>query len=206
MKKDVLTRPFAPEQVRTRPGQGGKSLSYVETHAVIARLNEASEYEWSFEIARHEVLADEVIVLGKLTIDGVTKMAFGGSTVTRDNSGKEVSLADDLKAATSDAIKKTATLFGIGLELYGGAPARQAPQTEEERRGPQVDDRLTSRQLAALQSACRRKGLSGNHLTALVGERYGKNNPQMLTRSEASNLISALTGTNGGRTQLGEAT
>ncbi len=25
VKKDVLVRPFAPEQVRTRPGQGGKS-------------------------------------------------------------------------------------------------------------------------------------------------------------------------------------
>ena len=70
MKKDVLTRPFAPEQVRTRPGQGGKSLSYVETHAVIARLNEAADFDWSFEVVKHEVLADEVIVLGKLTIDG----------------------------------------------------------------------------------------------------------------------------------------
>jgi len=195
MKKDALTRPFAPEQVRTRPGQGGKSLSYVETHAVIARLNEASDHEWSFEVVKHEILADEVIVLGKLTIDGVTKMAFGGSTVTRDNSGKELSLADDLKAATSDAVKKTATLFGIGLELYGGAPARQPQRTEEQ--PPRVDDRLTSRQLAALQSACRRKGWSGNHLTALVDERFGKNNPQMLTRSEASNLLSELAGTNG---------
>jgi hypothetical protein len=38
MKKDVLVRPFTPDQVKTRPGQGGKSLSYIETHAVIARL------------------------------------------------------------------------------------------------------------------------------------------------------------------------
>src|SRR5580693_8457626 len=143
MKKDVLTRPFAPEQVKTRPGQGGKSLNYVETHAVIARLNEAADFEWSFEVTKHEVMVDEVIVLGKLTIDGVTKMAFGGSSVTRDNSGKEVSLADDLKAATSDAIKKTASLFGIGLELYGGATAGPAP-TSEERAAPRSDERLTS--------------------------------------------------------------
>jgi hypothetical protein len=198
VKKEVLTRPFAAEQVRTRRGQGGKSLSYVKTHAVIARLNEASDHEWSFSIERHEILADEVIVLGKLTIDGVTKMAFGGSAVTRDNSGKEVSLADDLKAASSDAIKKTASLFGIGLELYGASPtARQQPRSEEQPAAPRVDDRLTSRQLAALQSACRRKGWSSSNLSALAGERYGKTNPQMLTRTEASNLISELTGTNG---------
>jgi hypothetical protein len=141
------------------------------------------------------VLVEEVIVLGKLTIDGVTKMAFGGSSVTRDNSGVEVSLADDLKAAASDAIKKAASLFGIGLELYGGAPA-QGP-TSEPRRTPRAEDRLTSRQLAALHSACRRKGWPNDQLTALVDERFGKDNPQMLSRSEASSLISELTGTNG---------
>jgi hypothetical protein len=196
VKKDVLTRPFAPEQIRSRPGQGGKSLSYVETHAVIARLNEAADFDWSFEVEKHDVLAEEVIVLGKLTIDGITKMAFGGSSVTRDNAGNEVSLADDLKAATSDAIKKAASLFGIGLELYGGTPAGSAPRSEE-RRAPRVDDRLTSRQLAALQSACRRKGWSNDHLSTLVDERFGKNTPQTLTRSEASSLISELTGANG---------
>jgi hypothetical protein len=196
VKKDVLTRPFAPEQVKTRPGQGGKQLSYVETHAVIARLNEASDHAWAFSIEKHEVLADEVIVLGKLTIDGVAKMAFGGSSVTRDNSGEEVSLADDLKAATSDAIKKTASLFGIGLELYGASPQAPVPRSEE-RSAPRTDDRLTSRQLATLQSACRRKGWGAGHLMALVDERFGKNNPQLLTRSEASSLISDLTSANG---------
>ena len=84
---------FSPEQIRQRPGQHGKSSSYIETHAVIARLNEAADFEWSFEVTKHEVLADEVIVLGKLTIDGISKTAFGGSSVTKDNSGKEVSLA-----------------------------------------------------------------------------------------------------------------
>ncbi len=196
MKKEVLTRPFAPGQIRTRKGQGGKSLSYVETHAVIARLNEAADFDWSFEVVRHEVLADEVIVLCKLAMDGITKMAFGGSSVTRDNAGNDVSLADDLKSATSDAIKKTASLFGIGLELYRGAPAGQAPRSEE-RPPPRADDRLTSRQLAALQAACRRKGWSSTNLTALVDERYGKTTPQLLTRSEASSLISELSGTNG---------
>jgi hypothetical protein len=196
VKKDVLTRPFAADQIRTRPGQSGKSFTYVEAHSVIARLNEASEFEWSFEVTKHEVLAEEVIVLGKLTIDGITKMAFGGSSVTRDNSGKEVALADDLKSAMSDAVKKAASLFGIGLELYGAAPAGQAPRSDD-RPAPRADDRLTSRQLAALQAACRRKGWSNTNLTALVDERYGKNSPQALTRSEASSLISELTGSNG---------
>jgi hypothetical protein len=49
----------------------------------------------------------------------VTKAAFGSSRITRDNrSGKAVALGDDLKAATTDALKKAATLLGVGLYLY----------------------------------------------------------------------------------------
>jgi len=34
MKKDILTRPFAPEQIKQRPGQHGQTLSYVDVAAV----------------------------------------------------------------------------------------------------------------------------------------------------------------------------
>jgi hypothetical protein len=109
--------------------------------------------------------------------------------------GAPSSLADDLKSATSDAIKKAASLFGIGLEFDGASPASTSNRAESP--APRIDDRLTSRQLAALQAACRRKGWSSTHVTALVDERFGKHDAQMLTRSEASSLISELSGTNG---------
>jgi hypothetical protein len=199
MKKDILTRPFPPEQLRTRRGQNGKQFSYVEAHTVVTRLNEATDFEWTFEVVRHEILADEVIVLGRLVIDGIAKMAFGGSSVTRDSSGKEMSIADDLKAATSDAIKKTASLFGCGLEMYGAAPsASSRARTNEERPAPTpAEDRLTSRQLAAIQTAQRRRGWSAAQLSAMSDERFKKNNVQALTRAEASALLSELSGLNG---------
>jgi hypothetical protein len=34
--------------------------------------------------------------------------------------GEIISLADDLKAAATDALKKAATLLGVGLHLYNG--------------------------------------------------------------------------------------
>ena len=40
------------------------------------------------------------------------------SEITKDDAGKIVSLGDDLKAAATDALKKCATLFGVGLHLY----------------------------------------------------------------------------------------
>ena len=198
MKKDVLTRPFPPEQLRTRRGTNGKQFSYVEAHTVVTRLNEATDYEWTFEVVRHEILADEVIVLGRLVIDGIAKMAFGGSSVTRDSSGKEMSIADDLKAATSDAIKKAASLFGCGLEMYGAAPSASPRQRPAENRAlPATEDRLTSRQLAAIQAAQKRRGWSPAQLAAMSDERFRKSNVQLLTRAEASALLSELSGLNG---------
>ncbi len=38
---------------------------------------------------------------------------------------------------------------------------------------------------------------SNDHLSTLVDERFGKESPQVLTRSEARSLISELTGANG---------
>jgi hypothetical protein len=199
MKKDILTRPFPPEQLRTRRGQNGKQFSYVEAHTVVTRLNEATDYEWTFEVLKHEILADEVIVLGRLVIDGVAKMAFGGSSVTRDSSGKEMSIADDLKAASADATKKAASLFGCGLELYGAAPsASPRPRAAEDGPPPpRTEDRLTPRQLSALQAASRRRGWSAAQLSAMSDERFQKNNIQALTRAEASALLSELSGLNG---------
>ena len=83
MKKEVLTRPFPPELIRQRQGQGGKMLSYVETHAVIARLNEGCD-AWNFTIGEHQILPDDVVVIGRPTSDGRTKIAFSGSAITRD--------------------------------------------------------------------------------------------------------------------------
>lgn len=129
MNRDVLERPFAPGQIRQRKGRNGL-LDYVEGHSVIQRLNEALEGAWSFEIVLHEIREDEVIVVGKLTAEGIVKMAFGGSQVTREReSGALVSLGDDLKSAATDALKKCATFLGIGLHLYAEKPnaGRAAP-------------------------------------------------------------------------------
>ena len=122
MNREQLERPFAPAQIRQRKGRNGL-LDYVEGHSVIQRLNEALEGAWSFEIVHHEIREEEVLVLGKLTAEGITKMQFGASQVTREReSGALVSLGDDLKAAATDCIKKCATFLGVGLHLYAEKP------------------------------------------------------------------------------------
>jgi len=196
-KKEILCRPFPRELIKERAGPHGKRLRYVDVHAVIQRLNEGSD-NWSFEIVSHQILDSEVVVLGRLTIDGVTKSAFGGAQISLGNDGQPISVGDDLKGAASDSLKKACSLFGIGLELYGGKPAAEAAESRPSPR-PQADpkDRATVRQMAALQGAARRRGLTKDRLSAMVRNRTGKTELAQLDRHEASNLISELSGSNG---------
>lgn len=202
MKKDILTRPFPPELIKQRQGQGGKTLSYVETHAVIARLNEGCD-AWSFEVVEHQVLDEEVIVVGKLNADGVVKSAFGGSAIARDREGRPVSIADALKGAASDALKKAASLLGVGLELYGGGaaeppPARTTKTTPTRELAPgSPSDRLTGKQFSAITSIARRHNIERDHLAGMLEERFKKTDLGHLSRREASSLLSELTGSNG---------
>src|SRR5262249_20880004 len=124
MNRDLLERPFTPEQIKRRQGTNGDVLDYIEGCAVIQRLNECFDAEWIFEIQEHRVYDDEVVVLGKLTAQGIAKSQFGKSRLTRTRKDNSiVSVGDDLKAAATDCLKKCATLFGVGLHLYFEAPA-----------------------------------------------------------------------------------
>ena len=113
----ALARPFI--ELKQRPGRNGQNITYVEGHQVVGRLNEAFAGEWDFKVIQHEIGQGEVIVLGELRAASTVKQSFGGSEITKTKDGKLVSVADDLKSAATDALKKAATLFGVGLHLYG---------------------------------------------------------------------------------------
>lgn len=197
MKKDVLTRPFPPEQIKERQGQGGKMLSYIEAHNVVLRLNEACDEGWSFEIVEHQILDDEVVVVAKLVADGIVKMSFGGADIGRDRDGRPVSIADSLKAAGSDALKKAASLLGVGLHLHGGTDESSVQRRAPSPAPASPNDRLTGRQLSAIQSVARRHNIGRDDLGQMLDERFGKVQVAHLSRREASTFLSELTGSNG---------
>jgi len=128
MNRQLLEKPFEPAKIKQRQGRNGM-LDYVEGHSVIQRLNDAFEGAWSFEVLKHEIVEDrdEILVLGKLSAEGVVKMQFGTTQITRERDSKAiVSIGDDLKAAATDALKKCATFLGVGLHLYGERSTRPA--------------------------------------------------------------------------------
>ncbi len=63
MNRELLEKPFDRNQIKQREGNFGKMLDYIEGHAVVKRLNDAFEANWSFAILKHEILqeTDEVV-------------------------------------------------------------------------------------------------------------------------------------------------
>lgn len=136
----MLEKLFEAKYIKQRKGRNNMMLDYLETHTVIKRLNDAFEGQWSFEIVSHEQVGDEVVVLGKLTADGISKMQFGSATIVRaKNTNEIISIGDDMKSAASDAVKKCSSLLGIGLHLYG-----ELPETTYESTGTTSKDATTN--------------------------------------------------------------
>ena len=158
MNRELLEKPFDKEQIKQRKGNFGDMIDYVETHTVIQRLNDSFDGQWSFEILSQESTAGEVIVLSKLTADGVSKTQFGSNKITTSKQGEVISMGDDWKAAGSDALKKSASLFGIGLHLYGAGKEEQRSEQQEqkgkgmsEKSKPKGGTAITKEQLAQIK-------------------------------------------------------
>ena len=127
-----------------------------------------------------------------------------------------MALGDDLKAAVTDALKKAATLLGVGLYLYAGgngAEGRDESAFDEElratppRRGNGTqravqssgnnrgngDSRITNRQLKAIFAISRERGMSNGDVRALAKEMFNRT-VDYLSKQEASQMIEHLLG------------
>ncbi len=122
------------EMIRVRRGRGGKQLAYVPHNFVTELLNQAFNHAWSFEcdIIPQFCNDNEMTVKGRLIVHGadgrqIVKEQFGNQDILKSRSGKaDMPFGDALKGAGSNALRKCASLLGIGLDLYGvPRPPRQ---------------------------------------------------------------------------------
>ena len=123
----------APFEVTFTDMRGGVQVTFISGEQVVSRLNEVLGVGgWSFRILHQEIHAeaDEVWALGEMVadIDGksVTRQQFGSQKIKRSrNSGAPLDLGFDLKGAATDAMKKCASLLGVGLYLSRKPALRQ---------------------------------------------------------------------------------
>lgn len=121
-----ITQKTPPQFIKKRPGPGGMELSYIEVGYVINILNQVFGWDWDFRILDQQIGNRQVWVRGELTVrlrgHAITKGQYGGSDIKFNRvSGEPVSIADDLKAAGSDCLKKCASLLGVAGDVYWGS-------------------------------------------------------------------------------------
>lgn len=139
---ELLEKPFQEEEVKQRNTDYGKILDYLETPSIIKRLNQAFAGEWSFQVLDHKILDKEVIALGSLRCGYITKQQFGTCKIHNNGKPEEKTLGDDLKAAASDALKKCATMFGVGLYLYNNGNKKLEELKPEEEKPDETAEEL----------------------------------------------------------------
>lgn len=159
----VLEAKLNPSWIKQRT-QGSATLSYIGGHTVIRLLNKAFNYQWSFEIVTEEIIESlpkpmydgwgknrkavmengvhkleaqppVAKVLGRLTVPGLGIKEQYGSKVLIGGATEQESA---FKAASTDSLKKCASLFGIGLELYGDDEGFETTDEAVEAAMPQI--------------------------------------------------------------------
>jgi len=120
INRELLEKQFTGKDVKQRKGNFGSMIDYVDVQLIIQRLNDAFDAFWSFKLIEYQTMENEVITLGELSVNGITKQQFGTSSITKNaKTGMVISIGDDLKAAASDSLKKCASLLGVALHIYG---------------------------------------------------------------------------------------
>jgi len=184
MNRELLEKQFEPSQIKKRKGNYGKNIDYVETAAVIQRLNDSIDGDWSFEIVEHIIQDDDVAVLGKLSTNGVTKMQWGSRKIGRNNrTGAVICLGDDLKSAASDSLKKAASLLGCGLHLYTDEDlAPEHPVTNK------TDEKVTPEQLANIKKLRESLNWGPDKLQERAKQLFAPKNEEPFTKEDILNL------------------
>ncbi len=107
-----LMAPFAPEQVKERPGSRGAILKYIDASTAENRLDDVLGPEcWDFAVQPW----GESSLIGKLTLT-----MPDGTKVSKSSVGSRAGMDEednDAKSADSDALKRCCFRFGIGRYL-----------------------------------------------------------------------------------------
>ena len=126
--RNLITGTTPKDVVFQRPARGGIQVAYVPGWWFIAQLNALFGHYWDLEVLNHEIewKIKQVWVLVKLTVKGsdgisVSKTSFGSSDIKfyKERPDVPLDIADDLKSAVTDGMKKAATMLGIAADVYG---------------------------------------------------------------------------------------
>lgn len=114
---ETLGKRTPAEAIYERPGPFGKPLAYVPWAWVARRLNEAFGPAWSFKyLSDPKIEGGEVMVMVELSTPLGVQQAFGSHRYQTNN--PNASYGDAIQSAASKALRRAASRWGVGLDLY----------------------------------------------------------------------------------------
>lgn len=131
-----LSEPF-PQEMEKVINKGGVNLTYIPVSEVITRLNKVFGVDkWSYTVQKCERDAiDSDFVIAHVRIEyfvsefsTIVRDGIGGQKIKRTKAGQILDLGDEFKGAISDALKKAAQAFGVGLYLARSEDAIEIEQ------------------------------------------------------------------------------
>lgn len=145
---EKLRAPFPEDAVKQRKGTG-KQFDYLSHGDVTERLIEATGNCFDLIVIRDEIEDDDVHkVTVRLIIPGLGQRDGTGTAVIAPSS--RPGFKDSYKVAESDAIKRAAMRFGVGLQLYRSDDDEEEYEPPVRRRDPEpVPTNRPPAQLAA---------------------------------------------------------
>lgn len=201
-----LNDPFPKELLRST-SKGGANLTYIPVSEVIARLNDVLGVDgWSYQIMDRWTSGERggypvwMMAHVRLTVydskrmgPSVDRDGIGGQQVKcKKNSDEPVDIGDEWKGAVSDALKKAAQAFGVGLELARTEEALAATAP-----APPLDvERFTK--------TCERKGVPFEDVALEFYGHPGSDRPPM-TEADLPGLMATLNELAGAKTTVQEA-
>lgn len=139
---NILLKATPKKYLKTRPGKGGQQWTYVTGGYVNKVLNLAFGWNWDFEILdyKFDMAIGQAFVHGRLTVRinnereiTLKKEQFGRVDIKFLKGTKNpVDLGNDLKAASTDALKKCASLLGVASDIYNKEDFAPVEVTSEE--------------------------------------------------------------------------
>jgi len=207
----ALAAPFPEHEVLVRMDRNGKPMKddagrpieYLSHVSVERRLDEVLG-AWSFEIRWQERGDEEITVRGRLEAEGMVKEQFGGAQIKRysqgDRKGRPVDIGNDFKAAATDALKKCASLMGVGRYLMDKRARDEARRNPAPATGPDHPvgaegevpmGGVTESEAKAVFTAGRDSGATEEEILDAVEKRTGFRVLRSLTPAAAGELLRA---------------
>lgn len=130
-----LTEPF-PQEMERSLNKGGANLTYIPVSEVINRLNKVVGVDkWSYSVKSWQQLGNAIVahvtLIAEIEGNTVARDGVGGQKIKMTKQGEPLDIGDEVKGAVSDALKKAAQAFGVGLYLARSEDAMEIEQVIE---------------------------------------------------------------------------